>query len=163
MTKPRDPVSFSMAITTVAGLIGWEEAARITGRATRTVQHWSESDNNGTPTLQQALALDHAFITAGGAYAPIADSFSRQIEIAMADADACRIALADDFALFTREAGDAIGRCAQALVPGATPAVILAAILETEEADAAIPRLLGRLKALLSSKHAGREVKEGSK
>ena len=158
MTKPRDPVSFSMAITTVAGLIGWKKAAEVTGRAERTVQYLSESDNHGTPTLHQAIALDRAYIAAGGGYAPISDSFARQIEVTMAEQDACRLALADDVALFSREAGDAVGRCIQALAPGASPALIQAAILETEEADAVVPRLLGRLKALLPGNGAGREA-----
>lgn len=158
MTKPRDPVSFSMAVTTVAGLIGWEEAARVTGRKVRTVRHWSESDNGGTPTLQQATALDRAYIAAGGGYAPISESFARQMEVVMADQDACRIALANDVALFSRETGDALSHCIEAMQPGASPAVIYRAIAETEEADAVVPRLLGRLKALLPGNGAGREA-----
>jgi hypothetical protein len=146
-----------MAITTVAGLIGWDAAASVTGRAPRTVQHWSESENRGTPTLEQAIALDRAYIAAGGGYAPISDSFARQMEVVMADADACRVALAEDVALFARETGDAVGRCIQALAPGASPALIQAAILETEEADAIVPRLLGRLKALQPGNGVGRE------
>ena len=77
----------------------------------------------------------------------------------MVDAVACRTALADDVALFSREAGDAVGRCIQALAPGASPAMIQAAILETEEADAIVPRLLGRLKALLPGNGAGAEAR----
>jgi hypothetical protein len=145
-----------MAITTVGDLIGWKAAARITGRAERTVQHWSESENRGTPTLEQALALDRAYFAAGGGYAPISDSFARQMEVAMADANACRVALAEDIALFSREAGDAVCRCIQALAPGASPAMILAAILETEEADAIVARLIGRLKALAPGNGVGR-------
>ncbi|WP_374414224.1 hypothetical protein [Novosphingobium colocasiae] len=158
MTKPRTPVSFSMAITTVAGLIGWPEAARVTKRKVRTVRHWSESENRGSPTLDQAIALDRAYIAAGGGYAPILGSYGLQIEMAIIDAEACRAALAQDIALATRETGDALSHCIQALQPGATPATIYRAIAETEEADALFPRLLGRLKALLPGNGAGREA-----
>lgn len=158
MTKLRTPLSFSLAITTVAGAIGWKAAANVTGRSVRTVRHWSESDRHGTPTLDQAIALDRAFIAAGGDHGPILACYGLQLDVAMVDAVACRAALAEDVALFSRETGEAVGRCIQALSPGASPAMIQAAILETEEADAVVPRLLGRLKALLPGNGVGREA-----
>lgn len=161
MTKMRAPVSFSLAITTICGRIGWTAAAKVTGRSIRTVRHWSESDRHGTPTLDQALKLDRAFVEAGGDHGPILSSYALQLDIAMVDAVACRAALAEDVALFSREAGDAVSRCIQALAPGASPALIQTAILETEEADALMPRLIGRLKALLPGNGAGREALGG--
>ncbi|WP_288804086.1 hypothetical protein [uncultured Novosphingobium sp.] len=158
MTKVRAPLTFSLAVTTVVGRIGWKAAGSITRRAVRTVRHWSESDKHGSPTLDQAIALDRAFILAGGGYAPILESYARQLDVAMVDASGCREALADDVAAVSRETGDAIGHCIQALQPGATPAQIYRAIAETEEADAIFPRLIGRLKALLPGNGAGREA-----
>lgn len=158
MTKVRAPLSFSLAVMTVADRIGWFAAASITGRAVRTVRHWSESDRKGTPTLDQAIALDRAFILAGGGYAPILESYARQIDVAMGGVEACREALAEDIAEASRESGDAISHCIKALQPGATPAQIYRAITETEEADAIFPRLIGRLKALLPGNGAGREA-----
>ncbi|WP_103730667.1 hypothetical protein [Novosphingobium sp. HII-3] len=161
MTKVRAPLSFSRAITTVCGQIGWEAAAKVTGRSVRTVRHWSESDRHGTPTLDQALALDRAFVEAGGDHGPILASYGLQLDIAMVDAVACRAALANDVANFSKEAGDAVSRCIQALTPGASPAVLQAAILEIEEADAVVPRLLGHLKALLPGNGARPEALGG--
>jgi hypothetical protein len=149
MTKARAPLSFSLAITTVCGRIGWKTAAAVTGRSIRTVRHWSESDRHGAPTLDQAIALDRAYVEAGGDFAPILASYSLQLDVAMVDPVACRTALAEDLALASRETGDAFGHCIAALQPGASPATIYRAIAETEEADALFPRLLGRLKALL--------------
>ncbi|MFC0206411.1 hypothetical protein [Novosphingobium soli] len=158
MTKPRAPLSFSLAITTVCGRIGWQAAAGVTGRSIRTVRHWSESDRHGTPTLDQAIALDRAFVEAGGDHGPILACYGLQLDVAMVDAIGSRAELAQDAALFSREAGDAVGRIIQALTPGASPALIQAAILETEEADAIVPRLLGHLKALLPGNGVGREA-----
>ncbi|AXB75452.1 hypothetical protein [Novosphingobium sp. P6W] len=158
MTKSRAPLSFSLAITTVCGKIGWKAAAAVTGRSVRTVRHWSESDRHGTPTLDQAKALDAAYIAAGGDHAPILASYGLQLDVAMVDPIACRTALAEDLALASRETGDAFGHCIAALQPGASPATIYRAIAETEEADALFPRLLGRLKALLPGNSAGREA-----
>ncbi|MFC0687594.1 hypothetical protein [Novosphingobium clariflavum] len=156
MTKVRAPLSFSIAVMTVVDLIGWTDAAAIARRAVRTIRHWSESDKKGSPTLDQAIALDRAFILAGGGYAPILESYARQIEVITGEP--CRDSLAQDLALATREAGDAFSHCVQALLPGATPAQIHRAIAETEEADAIFPRLIGRLKALLPGNGAGREA-----
>ncbi len=159
MTKTRAPLSFSLAITTVAGVIGWQTAARITRRSVRTIRHWSESDRHGVPTLDQAIALDRAYVAAGGAMAPILASYMLQMDVAAVDPVACRTALAEDIALLSRETGDAISHCIQALQPGSTPAEIYRAIAETQEADAVIPRLLGRLKALLPGNGAGAEAR----
>jgi len=159
MTKLRAPLSLSLAFMTVVDRIGWAAAASITGRAVRTVRHWSESDKKGTPTLDQAIALDRAFILAGGGYAPILESYARQIDVAMGEVEACREALAEDIALASRESGDAFSHCIKALQPGASPAQIQRAILETEEADAVFPRLIGRLKALLPGNGAGAEAR----
>ncbi len=159
MTKTRAPLSFSLAITTVAGVIGWQTAARITRRSVRTIRHWSESDRHGAPTLDQAIALDRAYVAAGGAMAPILASYMLQMDVAAVDPVACRTALAEDIALLSRETGDAISHCIQALQPGSTPAEIYRAIAETQEADAVIPRLLGRLKALLPGNGAGAEAR----
>jgi hypothetical protein len=159
MTKTRAPLSFSLAITTVAGVIGWKTAARITRRSVRTIRHWSESDKHGSPSLEQAIALDRAYVAAGGAMAPILASYMLQMDVAAVDPVACRAALAEDIALLSRETGDAISHCIQALQPGSTPAEIYRAIAETQEADAVIPRLLGRLKALLPGNGAGAEAR----
>jgi hypothetical protein len=157
VTKLRAPISFALSIRTIVEYVGAKEAARAARRAARTVRHWSESDRKGLPTLDRAIALDRAFLAAGGGYAPILESYARQLEIGLVDQVACRAALAEDIALTSRETGDAIGHCIQALQPGATPAVIHRAILETEEVDALIPRLLGRLKALLPGTGAAAE------
>jgi hypothetical protein len=157
MTKLRTPLSFSRAITTIAAAIGWEAAAKVTGRSVRTVRHWSESDRR------------HAHARSGFGARPRVHrrrgrSWPDPVQLWPATrcrAGRCRgrrAALAEDIAATTRETGDAISHCIQALHPGATPAQIYRAIAETEEADALFPRLLGRLKALLPGTGAGREA-----
>lgn len=158
MTKVRAPLTFSRAISTVAGHVGWARAAELSGRAERTVQLWSESDKKGTPSLDQAIALDREFIEQGGGFAPILESYARQLEVALTDTLACRVALGEDIALATRETGEALSYCIQAMRPDATPAVIHRAIMETEQADAAFPRLLGRLRSLLPGNGAARKA-----
>lgn len=148
MTKVREPLSFALAINTVAGLIGWEETARITDRAVRTVRAWSES-KHGIPTLAQAIELDTAYMQAGGQNAPLLESYARQLDVAFADVSGGHAALALEIANASREAGEAISFCIQAMQPGATPAMFTRAIREAEEADASWPRVIGRLKSFV--------------
>lgn len=149
MTKVRAPLSFALAITSICGLIGWTEAARITRRAVRSVRHWSDGDRNITPSLAQAIALDRAYIAAGGGFAPILESYARQLNVTLAPALACHAALGDDIAAVSRETADAIGASIQIIQPGASPTAVHRAIAETEEAGVHMTRLLGRLKSFL--------------
>jgi len=149
MTKVRAPLSFSLAITTAVGVIGWDQAAKITRRSKRAVRYWSESDQGGLPTLDQAMALDKAFMAAGGGFAPILESYARQLDISLLDTLACRAALADDIAQATQESADAISSSIHVTLPGASPTEIYHAIKETEEASGAMNRLLTRLKSFL--------------
>ncbi|MGW8202614.1 hypothetical protein ACWGM0_08700 [Sphingomonas bisphenolicum] len=149
MTKVRAPLSFSLAITTVVGVVGWAKAGRITGRANRTLRHWSESDRRGTPTLDQAIALDRAFIESGGDYAPILESYARQLNVTLAASMACHAALGEDIAAVSRETADAIGASIKIIQPGASPNAVHRAIAETEEAGVRLTRLLGRLRSFL--------------
>ncbi|SLK06535.1 hypothetical protein [Novosphingobium mathurense] len=158
MTKVRDPLTFAAAIKGVLEYIGKREASRVTRRAGRTLDHWSDSTNKGLPALDKAVALDRAYLAAGGGYAPILESYIRQLDVSLVELIACRAALADDVANVSREIGEAISFCIMAAQPGASPAVIQRAIVETEEADALLPRLLGRLKSFMPGNGAARET-----
>lgn len=158
MTKIRAPLSFALAITTAVSVIGWDAAARITRRARRTVRHWSESDRNGTPTLDQAIALDRACMEAGGGFPPILESYARQLDVVLTPSMACRAALADDIAQVTQESADAISSSIQVIQSGASPTEIYHAIKETEEASGAMNRLLTRLKSFLPGNGAAQRI-----
>jgi hypothetical protein len=162
MTKVRAPLTFALAVTTIKETIGKAECARATGLSDRTIDHWSDSENATLPNLDYALALDIAFLNAGGGYAPIFESYERQMAVARSEPVACRDELAKLLGTASREFGDAWAHCVQALRPNATPAQIQRAILETEEADALFPLLIGLLKALLAGNGAGREALGGS-
>ncbi len=149
MTKIRAPLTFSLAITTAVGLIGWDEAAKITRRSKRAVRYWSESDRAPAPTLDQAMALDRAFIEAGGGFAPILESYARQLDVALANTLACRAALADDIAQASLETAGAISSSIHAMQHDASVTEIHYAIKETEEASGAVTRLLTRLRSFL--------------
>lgn len=95
------------------------------------------------------MALDKAFMAAGGGFAPILESYARQLDISLVDTLACREALADEIAQATQETADAISSSIHVTLPGSTPTEIYHAIKETEEASGAMSRLLTRLKSFL--------------
>jgi hypothetical protein len=157
MTKLRAPLTFSTAFKIVADLIGMEEVARITGVKARQAGYYTESDKSPHPSINKCFALDMAFMDAGGGYAPIAESYQRQVEVARCEPVACRNELTQLLATASRECGDAWAHVLQALQPGASPAQIYRAIVEIEEADVLFPPMLSLLKALLPGTGAAAE------
>ncbi|MEJ7933632.1 hypothetical protein WG907_05075 [Sphingobium sp. AN558] len=156
MTKIRAPLSFALAVHEITTLIGVTTARRVTGRAKRTLQLWREGGQEATPSLAQAFALDRAYVEAGGeGLPPIIASYLRQIEAFMAATEACRLALIEDIANVARESADAVAASMALTQPGVRPTAIHHAIAEAEQNDAAIGRLLARLKSFLPGNGVG--------
>ena len=132
MTKVRPPLTFAQGVTRIAGLIGWAEAAAIVGRKERTVRLWSEPDQGGSCTLDQARDLDAAFKAASGEGAPLLDAYAFQLEVQIAMQSACRRELAAGIEEAAREAGEAIAFSIAILDPAATPAQHHRALAETD-------------------------------
>jgi hypothetical protein len=161
VTKLRPPASFEQAITRIAGLIGWDEVSRLTGRSDRTVRDWSDPDNATLPTIAQAFALDAAYRAAGGCDTPIHSVYQLRLDTeahTTPDSDAIRTATANA----ARESGEAITALILASDPGASPAHRARALLETQEATAALTRAAVAL-AVPEGTHALRSVEGGGK
>jgi hypothetical protein len=137
VTKLRPPSSFEQAITRIAGLIGWDEVARITGRSDRTVRDWSDPDNATLPTIAQAFALDAAYRTAGGGEAPIHSVYQLRLDTE-ACAAPCPAAIRHAAASAALESGQAVTALIIASDPAATQAQRARALVETQEALAAL-------------------------
>jgi hypothetical protein len=150
VTKPRPPLTFAQAVTRIAGLIGWTDAATIVGRKERTVRLWSEPDQGGTCTLDQARDLDAAYRAAGGDGAPLLDAYAFQLEVQIALQTGCRRALASDLEAFTRESGDAVASVIPCLDGSASAAQHYRALAEVDECSGKLAKLRRRLTSLLS-------------
>lgn len=137
MTKLRAPASFEHAITRIAGLIGWEECARLTARTDRTVRDWSDPDSPHLPTIEQACALDAAYRANGGGDAPLYQVYAMRLDLAEArpvDADAIR----RHTVIAAKENGEAISALIAASAPDASEAQRARALLEVQEAMTAL-------------------------
>lgn len=149
MTKRRQPLTFADALTRIVGHLTYSEAARILGRSERMIYIWTDPDNDVSPSLDQALALEAAYRASGGVGQPILDAYAFQLDIQVVDQTACHRALTNDIATLARECGDAIATGIGITQTGASASAVHHALVEAEQARSAIGTFIGRLKSFL--------------
>ena len=138
MTLVRDPLTFSKAISTIAGRIDFPAMAAIVGRSERLVRKWSHPQSNAHPTVAQGVALDLAFIEAGGETAPISETYLQLLDRGIGERVASRLALTVAVATAAKENGEAIAAVLAVTHPGAGPREIHRAEHVLEEAQSAM-------------------------
>lgn len=148
MTKARAPITFENALTKIAGRIGWAEVARICGVKERAARNWSEPDTLSSLRLAQALALDIAFLAAGGDHAPMLLVFATRVNVGLIESTADRHALIVGAARAARESGEAVAATLTASRPDATLAEIVIAEREIEQSIEAKTGLLSLFRGL---------------
>lgn len=149
MTKVRAPLSIDAALARIAGHMpkGYDDLAQVTGRAVRTVRNWGDPDTPEQIPLDCAIALDLAYIAAGGDCAPLFETYSLKLEMASMERFACNIALARHTADVIREGGEAHSALVRATLPGATRADREDALRECSEAMDFLKRVFPLLEA----------------
>lgn len=145
MTKTRPPVSFELALSKIAGLIGWEQIAAICKRSQRAVRNWGDKDATECIRIDQALALDVAYRQAGGDGAPILETYVLLLEQEALKASFCTEALARAASVAAKEGGEATAALIQASRPGASRADREIARRETQEAIEGFTSALAQL------------------
>jgi len=151
VTQLRAPLSFADAMTRVAGVIGWPEAAHIARRRQRTVRYWSEGNCQTTPSIAMAVKFDAAYRAAGGEGAPFAEAHAHLLGMHTEREDACRRALAADLATAARETGEATAHAIIVATSNASPRDTMRAVAEAEQGRNAMARLVRRLSSFLSN------------
>ncbi|HEX8402261.1 MAG TPA: hypothetical protein VF628_11220 [Allosphingosinicella sp.] len=145
MTKVRPPLTFELALTRVAGLLGWDRSAEILGVAERTVRDWSDPDT--VPLAGRALCvedcihLDVAYRAAGGDGAPLLSCYALLFETELTTS-ADNGALVRHIARAAKETGEALAASVLASAPGATAADRELARREGEEAIGCITNIV---------------------
>lgn len=151
MTKLRAPLTFPDAVTRVAGVIGWKEVSRITGRADRTVRDWSDPDKRTVPPIDHALELDLAYRRAGGDDAPFHDAFALQLGVRINEQEACARQLIAEIGDASTEFGQAMAACLKLTQSNASPLIAIQALAEVQEVATCIDVLLRHLAKFLPS------------
>lgn len=147
MTKHRAPLSIDAALARIAGKLdnGWTDMATIARREVRTVRNWGDPDTPESIPVDCAIALDLAYVRAGGSGTPIFEAYAYQLELAEQSQFADRYDLLRRAQVVAKETGEANSAILGAAQPNATPADRRAALNEiTEAIDAlkdAIPLL----------------------
>lgn len=147
VTKRRPALSFHLALTKIAGVLGWDRAAAIVGQAERTVRNWSDPDTSSSITIDAALALDVAYRAAGGDGAPMFQCYSTRLEVDTQEALFSTDAIARAASALAKESGEAVSAAIDASRPGASPLQLARAELEIEEMVAAGTATLAQIRA----------------
>lgn len=146
MTKAREPTTPADATLRVVDRIGWAAAADVVGKGERVVRNWSDPDMDRCPTFDEALALDIAYLDAGGGDPPFFAVYAAKLERRKAPvADSAEIARATG--VVAKEAGEAIAASVAASMPGADSR---SKVVAEKELDDAIDAMQG-LKTKLAS------------
>jgi hypothetical protein len=83
VVKPRHPVSWPGAVTRIMGALGLA-AAQAIGKSDSLIRKFADPDHDAVPNLDQAVALDAAFMAATGDEAPILRVYLLRLEAATA-------------------------------------------------------------------------------
>lgn len=155
MTIARDPLTFDAAVTIITDLIGCDGAARAVGKSVSLIEKWSRPGTDRSPNVAQALALDVAYIMAGGTGAPMHEMHEALLTREVGDTIACRRALGEALAEASTEMGEAFAAAMPLFQPGASPQQRSRALRETEQAYGAVGRMLRRVKSFLPTAARG--------
>ena len=133
MTKARLPLTFPDAVTRIAGRITWAGCADATGKSERAVRAWSDPEMDRCPCIDDCLALDAAYLAAGGGEPPMLAVYQARLDRAV-QAPADSAALSRTTSLVAKEAGEAVAALVLASAPGASPGDRVVAAREAAEA-----------------------------
>lgn len=145
MTVPRTPDTSADAVLQIAGRIGYTAAAKIVGRSTACIRDWTNEATTSCPSFAQAVALDAAYIAAGGENAPLHDAYAVQLEIVVAERTACARSLSREVAAAARECGEFIAASLSVCQPDHSPNDVQRALIEADEAESKIATIKRRL------------------
>lgn len=145
MTKLRAPLSVEQALSRIAGLIpdGYDGMSAIVDRTAGHIRAWGDPDREDQIPIDCAIALDLAYIEAGGEGAPIHEAYTHRLEMAALATFADGIALGRHAADTIRECGEAGEALVLAAQPGATPA-------DRQKAEREVGEALEQLKRTFS-------------
>jgi len=150
LTLAREPLSFPRAITKIAAVIDYPDMARVIGRSESLTRKWSHPARKAFPTLAQAVAIDGAYVAAGGDGTPLLEAYAQQLDVAIGREIACQLALSAAVAVAAKEFGEAVAASLAVARPGApNQGAVFHALNESEEASAAMAVVVRHLTSFL--------------
>ena len=147
MTKVRPPLTIDAALARIAGQLpdGWREMAATVDRHESTVRAWGDHDKPDHIPFPAAIALDIAFVRAGGEGRPLFEVYALLVDVAREQAFASEIELMKRACVLIREGAQAQEAMVLAAIPAAPAHARLDAVRELQdvirEATSAIAHL----------------------
>lgn len=135
VTVVRPALTIDGALARIAGHLrgSWAEMAIVVDRAENTVRDWGNPNAGVSVPIEAAIALDLAYMAAGGLSAPIHEAYGLLLETRFAQRFACAIELGRKTMAAIREGGEAHEALVAATLPGATDRDREQALREVEE------------------------------
>lgn len=142
--KRRPPLSIHAALARIVGQLprDYDEAGEVTGRQAGTIRAYGDPDRREEIPVTDAIALDLAYMAAGGEGAPIFEAYAHKLELAELAQFADRIALHKQVVRVIQEGGEAHAALVRACQADATPFDRATALREAGEAFEEIKRVL---------------------
>lgn len=132
MTTHAETFTFAWAARRTIDLIGNAKATALVGKSEETLGAWKHSTNPRWPRIDQALALDLAYIEAGGDGSPFLDSFLAMVSQAR-ETEACQIKFAAECAALSKDQGEFNAAAFNVMLPGATQRDAYRCLVEVQE------------------------------
>lgn len=144
MTKRREPLTYHLAVTRAAAVIGWDRLAALCGVSARSVRLWSDPDCETEIRMIDAERIDCAVLESGETVAPFQQLYNLRLNVAANGNDAGPLdpGLIADVA---KKSGEAVAALIAASTAGASPAQRRMARQEIEEAIAVMTASLASL------------------
>ena len=154
MTLARQPLTFPNAVTKISLVLGFAGMAKIVGRGERLVRKWSHPQSTAHPTVAQGVALDAAYVGAGGDCAPISETYLHLLDREICERVASRLELTAAAAKAVKETGEAVAAVLAVTHPNAGAREVHFAEGQLEEAQSAMA-VVGRRLTSFHSPGAG--------
>ena len=158
MTKRRAALSYELALTKIAGLVGWERCAEVLDQSERTVRNWSDPDARAGIRMDAAEILDLEFQACGGSGSPLLECLALRQKSAAAQMWGSSEAITVAAAKSAKEGGEAIAAAIAAARPDADDTDYAIAERELEEGIAADTETL---RAIRERRATERDLEKG--
>ena len=137
MTKRRPALSYELALTKIAGTVGWARCSELLAQSQRTIRNWSDPDAAAGIRLDAAELLDLEFQAHGGKGSPLLECMALREKSAAAGMFGSAEAISIAAARAAKEGGEGIAAAIAASRPDATDIDYAIAEKELEEGIAA--------------------------
>lgn len=148
MTRVRQPLTFELALTQIAELLGWDGCATVLGKSESHIRKLSTPDTEREISLRDAVRLDAAWRRAGGEGAPLLECYALQLDLGADPASTSIELVLSGAASAAKESGEAVAAAIALAGAMRDPKARISAVREIEEAINELSHLLSGIMSI---------------